>query len=341
MTTTTTTTLRQTDFLPARFSGDKLDRDDATAHMLTFLDYLDAHNIDVTKPTSFDQILKTFKRTLQGQARLWIDGQTFKTFSDLREAFVRRFSPAKSDFANVHDFNTLHLTDGESTEAFLQRLRVAASYIDYGETQIRHRLLDSLPHDCRAAVLMSASTTTQTCDEIATKAQLYLDIQKDKQPMTKDLTFATQSEIDRLKDDLNSLKLDTLDQTRGRTRDRGRGPPHSRSSSRGRKREHSAGRSPYRSDRQYTNNRHRSHTRSPHPNDRVPHYTRRNDRRSIICDYCLIPGHVWRQCRKRLRDIDMRAQQQQQQQQHYYHSQHQHQQHYDQQPYYGPRPQDF
>ena len=63
--------------------------------MITFQDYLDAHNIDVTKSTELDRILKTFKRTLQGQAQLWIDGQTFPTFNDLRDTFIRRFSPAK------------------------------------------------------------------------------------------------------------------------------------------------------------------------------------------------------------------------------------------------------
>ena len=121
-----TTALRQTDFLPARFSGDKLDRDDATAHMLTFIDYLDAHEIDVTKTSELDRILKTFKRTLQGQARLWIDGQTFRTFNDLRDIFIRRFSPAKSSYGHIREFNSMTKTDGESADAFLQRLRQAA-----------------------------------------------------------------------------------------------------------------------------------------------------------------------------------------------------------------------
>ena len=50
--TTTRHNLRQTDFLPARFSGARLDRNDSTAHFLTFTDYLDAHDIDTTEPTA-------------------------------------------------------------------------------------------------------------------------------------------------------------------------------------------------------------------------------------------------------------------------------------------------
>ena len=135
-----------------------------------------------------------------------------------------------------------------------------------------------------------------------------------------ELTFATQSEIDRLRNDLNSLKLsDAPDQTRGRG-------PHSRSVRAGRSRERSAGRNLYRNDRPPKNDH---YTRSPYRNDRAPHY-RHNDRRTIICNYCLIPGHVWRQCRK-WRDIAH------QQQQYFHHDQQQQQQAY----YNRPQPQVF
>ena len=326
-------TLRQTDFLAHRFSGDMiLDRDLCTAHMLTLDDYLDAHDYDSTKPDDFPTILRTFKRSLQGQARLWIEGKTFRSYDDLKDAFITRFSNSKSSYAHVKEFNSLTMTDGESAEAFLQKVRQSAAQIGYGDVQVRDKFLDSLPPKCRAAILMSGPDKL-TSDDIASKAQLFIDIQTDDHSTTKELTFATQSEIDRLRDDLNSLKLnDAPDQTRGRTRHRGRGP-HSRSVSAGRSHERSAGRSPYRNDRP-PNKDH--YTRSPYRNDRAPNY-RHNDRRAIICNYCFIPGHVWRQCRKRQRDIETRGhqqqyyhhdQQQQQHQQYYHHEQQQQQTYY-------------
>ena len=113
--------LKLTDFLPTKFSGDRLDRDECTAHLLTFDDYLDAHDIDPTVQTNMTTIVKMFKRTLNGQARLWIDGQTFSTYDEIKTAFTRRFSPAKSSYARVTDFTTLSMTDGENVETFLQK----------------------------------------------------------------------------------------------------------------------------------------------------------------------------------------------------------------------------
>ncbi|XP_071490593.1 uncharacterized protein [Diadema antillarum] len=205
MTTTTMTTLRQTDFLPSKFTGDRLDRDECTAHMLSFEDYLDAHDIDQSINDNLPTILRTFKQTLAGQARLWIDSITQKMYDDLKTSFRRQFSPAKSSYARVTDFNTMTMTDRESVETFLQRLRQTATHIDYGETQIRDRLLNSLTPDCRA-VVMSALTMTQTSDQIAAKAQLFLDLCSDK-TQTKEVTFATQGDLDRLTEEISSLKM--------------------------------------------------------------------------------------------------------------------------------------
>ncbi|XP_072181937.1 uncharacterized protein [Diadema setosum] len=220
-TMTTSRTFRQTDFLPTKFSGSRLDYNDCTAHILTFEDYLDVHDIDSDKAGNLTTILKIFKRTLEGQARLWIDKLTFTTYDDLKTAFTRRFSPAKSTFARVTDFNTMTMTDGESVETFLQRLRQTASYIDYGEKQIKDRLLAALTPDCRAAILMASQTSTTTPDEIAAKAQLFIDLRTDTTP-TKEVTFATQDDVDLLSEEISSLRFKTeqkLD-SRGRRRNR-------------------------------------------------------------------------------------------------------------------------
>ena len=102
-----TQTLRQTDFLPARFLGDRLDRHESTAHFLTFTDYLDAQDIDTTNARQLPTILKVFKWTLQGQAQIWIDKLTFTDYNDLKDSFIRRFSPAKSLYAHVTEVNTM------------------------------------------------------------------------------------------------------------------------------------------------------------------------------------------------------------------------------------------
>ena len=340
--TPTRPNLRQTDFLPARFSGARLDRDDSTAHFLTFTDYLDAHDIDTTDANQLPTIVQTFKRTLQGQARLWIDKLSFTNYDDLKDSFIRRFSPAKSTYTHVRDFNNLTMTDGESTEAFLQRLRLTASYIDYGETQIRHRLLDSLPDDCRAAILVSASTADISKlpnDAIAAKAQLYLDLKTNSTTRTKDLTFSAQSEIDDLREQINSLKVThTSDDTRGRIQTRRPATPrpsNSRSASRDRDRRHDHSR-----DRQRDTSYDRR-GRSPYRHDNRDRRPRSRPR--LTCYYCNIPGHIYRECRKRLRDAarapppqpyDHRPAYNPYQQHHHHHQRQQQQQQYQ-------APQDF
>ncbi|XP_030839275.1 adenylate cyclase, terminal-differentiation specific-like [Strongylocentrotus purpuratus] len=347
------TTLRSTDFLPSRFTGDRLNRDDSTAHFLTFDDYLDAHDVDSTDRDQFPTILRTFRRTLQGQARLWIDGLTFSTYTDLKDAFVRRFSPAKSSYSHVRDFNTMTMTDGESAEAFLQRLRLTATYIDYGETQIKHRLLDSIPDDCRAAILMSASAPDLSADEIAAKAQLFLDLRQDTTRQTKELTFSTQTDIDDLRQQLNALKTSNATDNEN---DRGR-PPHRRPSTPTRTSRSASADQTHRDHYQQTR-QDRSHDRNRDLNSdrrgKSPYRREQtyNQRPRMVCNYCYFPGHVWRDCRRRLRDEERQPstpyhnyRQPQQHQNQRQQPQHQRQQYnyrqHQQQTSYGPRPQDF
>ncbi|XP_041466797.1 uncharacterized protein LOC121417233 [Lytechinus variegatus] len=296
-------TLRQTDFLPSRFSGDKLDRDNSTAHFLTFDDYLDAHDIDKADPDQFQTILRTFRRTLQGQARLWIDGLQFNTYSDLKDGFIRRFSPAKSSYSHVTDFKNMTMTNNESADAYLQRLRTTAAYIDYGETQIRHKLLDSLPSDCRATILMTAPDLTS--EEIAAKAQLFLDLNHRQTRPTKELSFSAQEEIDQLKEQIHYLNLKTDRDNDKRPKSPTQRPPtpRQRSASRSASRSVSSERrrdisNDRRDDRR--NDMQNRRGRSPYRSDGR---TNRPPTRRLTCNYCGIPGHIWRECRKRLRDM--------------------------------------
>ena len=77
----------------------------------TFTDYLDTQDIDTTNARQLPTTLKVFKWILQGQARLWIDKLTFTDYNDLKDSFIRRFSPDKSSYAHVTEFNTMTKTD--------------------------------------------------------------------------------------------------------------------------------------------------------------------------------------------------------------------------------------
>ena len=87
--------LRSTDFLPSRFQGDVIDSDLARAHYLAFLDYLNAQGLqEPDNPEEYHNLVEIFKRTLRGQARLWIEGKEFVDLITLRDSFVARFSPS-------------------------------------------------------------------------------------------------------------------------------------------------------------------------------------------------------------------------------------------------------
>ena len=70
--------LRATDFLPSKFHGGMINSDLARAHFLAFTDYLYAQGIEEPE-NQVQSLVETFQRTLEGQARLWIEGQIFES----------------------------------------------------------------------------------------------------------------------------------------------------------------------------------------------------------------------------------------------------------------------
>jgi hypothetical protein len=285
------TTLRQTDFLPNRFSGDTISRDQCTAHILTFEDYLDAHDYDHTDHAQLPTILKVFKRSLQGQARLWIDNKTYTTYMDLKAAFISRFSGTKSKYAHVQEFNAITMESNESAEIYLQRIRQAAMRIGYGEAQIRDKFLSTLPTKCRTAILLSLPDTADS-EQIASRAQCYLDLDVDTSSQ-REVTFSAQTdEINKLREEIAAIKVETSRNDRSRSHERHSRSPGRRWSSRSTSSDRRK-----RNDNQFSRNQdsYRSNSRS-----------RYKPKPRIICDYCLIPGHKWRDCRKRKRELEDR-----------------------------------
>ena len=309
--------LRSTDFLPTHFDGQLLDFELATAHFLSFTDYLEAHRL--AEPRDAAQILNVvslFKRTLTGTARLWIEGKIFVGLQGLKNDFLARFSPTHSTFANVKLFDNLQYTVGDSAEQHLSKIRLAATRIGYGNDQVRNRFLQSLPAKCQAAVVMAAPEDA-TADVLANHMQRYLDLSPDD-TKPKEVSFSavsieplpvspptidpTLEKLDKLTEQLQVLTMQTTPPPPVHPRPRSPSPhPH-----RGRNFQRNSQRH-FNRNRSYTRSHSRGHrSQSPY---RGPYNGQSNrqdnyQRRTIFCDYCRGPGHVWRICEVRRRDME-------------------------------------
>lgn len=289
--------LRVTDFLPTRFCGDRIDRDLCRAHFYTFVDYLEAHDLhEPADQAELHNVVQLFKRSLQGTARLWIEGKVFETLQDLQTVFVNRFSPSQSQFAHVTQFENITYIPGESAEQHLSKIRQLAQIIGYGDDQVRDKFLSTLPSKCRTAVLMSAPDNI--LETIVTRTQCFFDLQDEK--ASKEVSFSAREvapapnsaiydEIAQLKDQLQTLNMAQGEFREPRKLQRDSTPNRNRSNSPSVNR---GGKSPNR------------RTSGSHNN--LGKDTGRYYRRKIFCDYCLYPGHTWRNCRKRQRDLEQR-----------------------------------
>ena len=168
--------LRPTDFLPdPKFSGENVSHEKAISHWYLFSDYLQMHDLQDPDENQMPDVIIRFRLSLTGEARLWIQGKEFNSLDSLKDAFICRFSPTRSEFANVKHFNELKYKSGESSEQYLGRIRIAAQRINYNDDQIRNKFLHSLPGDCQRAIVMAAPAEA-TADQLATLAQRYIDL---------------------------------------------------------------------------------------------------------------------------------------------------------------------
>ena len=267
--------LRQTDFLPKRYSGEKTDHEECSAHYLSFTDYLQAHNLEAPADNAaLVNVINLFKRSLQGQARLWIEGKTFDTLPILRTQFINRFSKNKSVYAHIRDYDSITYEPGDSAERHMSKIKLAAQRIDYGDAQIKNKFIATLTPKCRAAVAMSVPADAGL-EAIVTSAQNYIDLSSEDKP--HDVTFSiNEPTVESLRHEINSLKVDLANEKRNTDRQ-----------SRQRQR--------------ITRNTPRSPSPSPYrPRQLQPQRnTYGRQQRQFTCNYCGIPGHMWRECRKR------------------------------------------
>lgn len=266
--------LRRSDFFPSKFSGSQ--NQNPYAHWLAFDDYADLHQLNN------NQRLDEFKRTLEGQARLWIENKQFANIALLRASFIEHFSGVHSREACVKLLRNTTYKVGESMEEYLGRIRPIAERLGYNNDLILDQFKEGLPHDIKMAVSMSRVVNLQ---DTVDAAQRYVDLQGGKSKEVS-FTFASsdsEQELSKLQDVVSSLS-DEVKQLSIRKDDR----PSGRSSIRSP--------SPYR--------RHRSSSysrRSPSPYRR-PQSSSSSYSQEMKCHYCGIPGHRYAQCRSLKRD---------------------------------------
>lgn len=222
-------------------------------------------------------VTKRFKLSLSGDARLWIEGKVFTGIADIKDRFLARFSPAKSKLATLQEFNNVKYAKEKGVDRLVEELKRLSNKIGYTDVQVRDRFLESLPSDCRTAVVM-ASTEGDNVDALATIAQRFLDVNSG----SSTVKFADNVMTSTDAHSQNNFDMSSLEDQVNRIVDRRDGV-----NNRGRFQRQSRGR--YRS--QSRGRRHRSPSLSPN--------RRTSYRNNIICDFCHRRGHVWRQCYQR------------------------------------------
>lgn len=282
--------LRPTDFLPPHFDGETLNRELATSWFLSFQDYLDAHGLQAPDDDdALANVVRIFKGRLSRQARLWVEDQVFQDLDDLKAAFLARFSPTHSDFANVRLFEAITYTHTDTAHQHLCKVRLAAARINYGDPQIRNKFIQTLPSDCQKAVIMASGPNTPVND-LATLAQRYLDISPHVHFSAADQIHAATSTPATATDvtlDAILKKLDSIHVTQPSSHN----PPGQRSTS------------PARSGSPHPNRGHNSRNTDRQDDHRrrrsqSPSRPRSGDRNRPPCHFCGRRNHFWRYCYK-------------------------------------------
>lgn len=299
--------LKHSEFLPAKFDGTQLDN--TQAHILSFEDYCEIHNIkDDAK------LIARFRTTLSGQARLWIQNVKVSTWSDLKSKFTNRFSDVQTREAALGAFRNCIHRSGESVDTYLSRLRRFSDRLNYAdENMVLDQFLNGLPVDAKISVRMARP---KNLDDAAGLAQQYLDLQKTS---VREVTFSCQNEpndalqatIQNLTEEVARLKMerDTKYVSNRPTERRNsieREPRSSRDSSSDSRRERSRERNDrrYRDDTPYRNNAGRPSSRGRGRNRGGGNRgNRRNQSRGRgRCFYCSSTEHYIGSCPKKMYD---------------------------------------
>ena len=271
---------RPSDFLPQKKFGGR-PGEDAYSHILEYEYYCRAQNLNAQAQ------LARFGGTLTGQALIWLDGQNFHGYNELREAFLTYFSGIHSREGAVEQWKTTIYTPGESIDQYLVRLRRLAQRLNYNNELIKDQFLAGLPANIR----VNAAINGGNLNEVAQRAQRYIEMTSGSQAnVTSGITFQM-TDLQMALERINVLEEKFG--YRGRTERRAQTPGRSgenRSSSRDRDRRNRE-RSRSRDRRPYKEQDRRDRSKSF---DRRRERSKSRDRRS--CFWCFEEGHQILQC---------------------------------------------
>lgn len=271
--------LRINDFLPSKFSGKQ--GQDPKAHFLSFEDYLTVHDINEIAP-----IVARFKHTLEGTARLWVEGKQFANLNQLKAAFTQYFSGIHSREASARLFRNIAYSAGESVESYATKIRGAAEQLGYNEDMIRDQFLQGLPHNLQLQLSMSAA---QNMQQLIGFAQKYIDLSKASVGFVDHVNVATassNSDIDKLADQVASLARVTADGFSQMTR-----------------RDRSKSRSPSRERNRGRQDRRKNGSQSQRRRSGTPVARAWRTSGDFRCHYCDQRGHGWKACPTLQRDV--------------------------------------
>ncbi|MEY3028235.1 MAG: hypothetical protein RIQ77_318 [Pseudomonadota bacterium] len=321
-------------YVPTKFAG-KGDIS-ATAHWLSFLDYLDFEGIQQNE-NYVAEVTKRFKTTLTGQARQWFEesGKNALSLDDLQNRFKARFGVATSRMDSYMAFHGIKMRPNEALSDYRHRIEAAASKAKITDNEvILHVFCAGFPDPYRTTIMSrrdnSLEEAFKTAQIVMSPSQqanqpnpvmLSCQVESPTPPAQPQLEKSLAPICDKLEDlvlsfDKLSLKdriTDRQSDSRKRSTSRSRREHPNRSRSRERFRSRTPSYRGRSNDRNYDRNRSFSRERSLSRNGR--NFNRASSKsprrykspappdRKItfaddVCTFCNKRGHLWRQCYK-------------------------------------------
>ena len=144
--------IRLVDFMPTKFSPDKLDCD-PEAHILGFRDWLSAQlnepnldNIEIP-----EEKLDMFKFTCLAEARLWYEtNKPFEGIADLESKFLQEFADGlQSTTTAAQAFSQLKYNPKTKISSFVNKMMRLNRTLQYSDNVLRDRLMSAVPSQIR------------------------------------------------------------------------------------------------------------------------------------------------------------------------------------------------
>ena len=217
------------DFLPARFSGEK--NENARAHFMLYEDYLTLQNIPPDDPAR----VQRFASTLSGPAHIWFTDHDFADFNALRNQFLSYFCGMHTREASARQFRLIKYHPGMTVGEYLSEIRACAERLGYGQDMIRDQFLAGLPNALQIQLALQGDRPVL---ELVQKAQRYLDLSQPlnasgsgydmgMSAMNEGRTENLEKNVTKLVDQMNSLVRITAANAASETENEAKSTPKS------------------------------------------------------------------------------------------------------------------